>query len=201
MTKVMTARPPVRVNQVGYLPNRPKHATLVSDAKDPVHFTVRDQSGLAVYTGLSEPWSVRPEPTSGLMVHVLDFSDLTIAGAGFRIEATGQRSHLFEITGSLYDMMEADALRFFYPMRSGTPILDSVAPGYGRPAGHLGRPPNRGDLEVPAWMVRTQSSSTPPGGVRAHSMSRAAGMTRAITASTSRAAPSLSGSCSAHSSY
>ena len=24
-------------------------------------------------------------------------------------------------------------------------------PGYGRPAGHLGRPPNRGDLEVPAW--------------------------------------------------
>lgn len=151
VTEVMTARPPVRVNQVGYLPNRPKHATLVSDAKDPVHFTVRDQSGIAAYTGLSEPWSVRPEPTSGLMVHVLDFSDLTIAGAGFRIEATGQRSHLFEITSSLYDMLGADALRFFYPMRSGTPILDSLAPGYGRPAGHLGQPPNLGDLEVRAW--------------------------------------------------
>ena len=151
VTEVMTARPPVRVNQVGYLPNRPKHATLVSDAKDPVHFTVRDQSGIAVYTGLSEPWSVRPEPTSGLMVHVLDFSDLTIAGAGFRIEATGQRSHRFEITSSLYDMLGADALRFFYPMRSGTPILDSLAPGYGRPAGHLGQPPNLGDLEVRAW--------------------------------------------------
>jgi endoglucanase len=42
-------------------------------------------------------------------------------------------------------------LRFFYLMRSGTPILDRVVPGYGRPAGHLGQPPNRGDLEVPAW--------------------------------------------------
>jgi endoglucanase len=29
--------------------------------------------------------------------------------------------------------------------------MDSVAPGYGRPAGHLGQPPNRGDLAVPAW--------------------------------------------------
>jgi hypothetical protein len=72
----MTARPRVRVNQLGYLPNRPKHATLISDAKDPIRFTVQDQSGIEVFTGFSEPWSVRPEPTSGLMVHVLDFSNL-----------------------------------------------------------------------------------------------------------------------------
>ena len=45
----------------------------------------------------------------------------------------------------------ADALGFFCVMRSGTPILDNVAPGYGRPAGHSGRPPNRGDSAVPAW--------------------------------------------------
>ena len=83
LTDVMTARPRVRVNQLGYLLDRPKHATLVSDAKDPLHFTVRDQRGIAVFTGLSEPWSVRPEPTSGLMVHVLDFSNLDTPGAGF----------------------------------------------------------------------------------------------------------------------
>jgi endoglucanase len=29
--------------------------------------------------------------------------------------------------------------------------LDNVAPGYGRPAGHAGLPPNRGDVAVPAW--------------------------------------------------
>jgi endoglucanase len=147
----MTARPRVRVNQLGYLPNRPKQATLVTDAQNPIHFSVHDRDGRIVHTGLSQPWSLRPEPTSGLMVHLLDFSDLKMAGAGFRIEATGQCSYPFEITSRLYDMLAADALPFFYLMRSGTPISDSVAPGYGRPAGHLGRPPNRGDLEVPAW--------------------------------------------------
>jgi len=105
----------------------------------------------AVYAGLSQPWSVRQEPTSGLSVHVLDFNSLNTSGSGFRIEAVAASSHPFEITRRLYDALAADALRFFYLMRSGTPILDSVAPGYGRPAGHLGRPPNRGDLEVPAW--------------------------------------------------
>jgi endoglucanase len=151
VAEVMAARPRIRVNQLGYLPDRPKQATLVSDVKDPVDFTVRDQGGRAVYAGLSQPWSVRPEPTSGLSVHVLDFSSLNTSGSGFRIEVAAASSHPFEITRRLYDMLAADALRFFYLMRSGTPILDSVAPGYGRPAGHLGRPPNRCDLEVPAW--------------------------------------------------
>ena len=147
----MTAHPQVRVNQLGYLPDRPKYATLISGAQDSIQFTIRAQNGNAVFTGLSEPWSVRPEPTSGLSVHVLDFSNLNVAGAGLRIEAAAQCSHPFEITNRLYDTLAADALRFFYLMRSGTPIMDSVAPGYGRPAGHLGRPPNRGDLAVPAW--------------------------------------------------
>jgi len=148
---IMTERPGVRVNQLGYLLGRPKQATLVSDAAEPVHFTVRDRDGVVVHTGLSQPWSARPEPASGLNVHVLDFTRLNTRGAGFRIEAGDQYSHPFEVTSRLYDTLAADALRFFYLMRSGTPILDRVVPGYGRPAGHLGQPPNRGDLEVPAW--------------------------------------------------
>jgi endoglucanase len=110
-----------------------------------------DRDGGIAHTGLSQVWPVRPEPTSGLNVHVVDFSVLNIPGVGFRIEAGAQISHPFEIRSRLYERLTADALRFFYVMRSGTPILDSVAPGYGRPAGHLGRPPNRGDLAVPAW--------------------------------------------------
>jgi endoglucanase len=109
----MTARPQVRVNQLGYLPDRPKHATLISDATDPIRFTVQDQSGIEVFTGFSEPWSVRPEPTSGLMVHVLDLSKLDMPGAGFRIEAATRSSHPFEITSRLYEMLATDALRFF----------------------------------------------------------------------------------------
>ncbi|HEX2361072.1 MAG TPA: glycoside hydrolase family 9 protein, partial [Jiangellaceae bacterium] len=147
----ITERPGVRVNQLGYLTGRPKEATLISDAEEPIHFTVRNRNGVAVHTGLSQPWSVRPEPTSGLRVHVLDFTAHNTRGADFRIEADDQCSHPFEVTSSLYATLATDALRFFYAMRSGTPILDEVMPGYGRPAGHLGRPPNRGDLEVPAW--------------------------------------------------
>jgi endoglucanase len=96
VTEVMAERPGVRVNQFGYLPDRPKHATLISDARGPIHFTVRDESGIAVFTGLSEPWPVRPEPTSGLIVHVLDFRNFNMPGAGFRIEAAAQCSHPFE---------------------------------------------------------------------------------------------------------
>ena len=150
ISEVITARPHARVNQLGYLLGRPKQATLISDAVEPVGFTVRDRDG-----GVAHPdfhrWPIRPEPTSDLNVHVLDFSVLNIPGAGFRIEAGAQISHPFEITSRLYERLSADALCFFYVMRSGTPILDRSAPGYGRPAGHLGQPPNRGDRAVPAW--------------------------------------------------
>ncbi|HET9302374.1 MAG TPA: glycoside hydrolase family 9 protein [Propionibacteriaceae bacterium] len=151
ISEIITARPQARVNQLGYLLGRPKQATLISDAREPVGFAVRDRDGGIAHTGLSQVWRVRPEPTSGLNVHVVDFSALNLPGAGFRIEAGAQISHPFEIRSRLYERLTADALRFFYVMRSGTPISDSVAPGYGRPAGHLGRPPNRGDLAVPAW--------------------------------------------------
>ena len=77
VTEVVSVRPQVRVNQLGYLPDRPKQATLISDAQEPVPFTVHDRRGVTVYTGFSQPWLVRPEPTSGLNVHVLDFSGLT----------------------------------------------------------------------------------------------------------------------------
>ena len=93
VAEVMAARPRIRVNQLGYLLDRPKQATLVSDVKDPVDFTVRDQGGRAVYAGLSQPWSVRQEPTSGLSVHVLDFSSLNTSGSGFQIEAVAASSH------------------------------------------------------------------------------------------------------------
>jgi endoglucanase len=128
VTEVISRRPQVRVNQLDYLPGRPKQATLISDAQDPVPFAVHNRSGVTVYTGFSQPWLVRPERTSGLNVHVLDFSGPAIEGAGFRIESADLCSHPFEVTSRVYSGLRADALRFFYVMRSGTPILDNVAP-------------------------------------------------------------------------
>jgi endoglucanase len=140
-------RPRVRVNQVGYLIGRPMRATLVSDRDDRVEFVVRDGNGTVVYAGRSAPWPARPEPTSGLAVHVLDFTGLTVEGIGHRIEAAGHLSHPFAVGWRLYEPLAADALRFFHLMRSGTHIHDDV---YGRPAGHARQAP-WGDLAVPAW--------------------------------------------------
>ncbi len=137
-------RPVVRVNQVGYLPGGPKRAVWISDAREPVLFRVRDAAGAAVAGGETVPWPVRPEPTSGFAVHVLDFSDLR-EGVGFTVEVGGALSRPFAVSAELYRPLARDALAFFYLQRCGTAIDEVRAPGYGRPAGHPG------DVAVPAW--------------------------------------------------
>jgi endoglucanase len=138
-------RPSVRVNQLGYLPDGPKRAVWVTDAEAPARFRVLDRDGRAVAGGATAPWAVRPEPTSGLRVHGLDFSGVRAQGEGFVVEAGGARSHPFAIAPDLYAPLRDDALRFFYLQRSGVAIDDARAPGYGRPAGHVG------DACVGAW--------------------------------------------------
>jgi endoglucanase len=138
-------RPAIRVNQLGYLPTGPKRAVSATDAREPAEFVVRASDGTVVTGGKTRPWAVRPEPTSGLPTHVLDFSSLRTPGHGFVVEAGGARSHPFAIADGLYRPLVHDALAFFYLQRSGTAIDEARAPGYGRPAGHLG------DVEARAW--------------------------------------------------
>ena len=148
---VLATRPAIRINQLGYLPTGPKHATLVTAAVDPVDFVVLDQAGSTAYAGRSQPWPERPEPTSGMAIHRLDFSDLRTPGPDFRLVTDPGASHPFPIRADLYAQLAQDARQFFYLQRSGCAIDDARAPGYGRPAGHVGVPPNTGDTAVPAW--------------------------------------------------
>ena len=164
--RVLAERPAVRVNQVGYHPGGPKRATLVMEAAEPTSFTVVGPDGSVVFAGVSQVWPERPEPTSGLGVHVLDFTAVGTDGTGFRVRAGEQQSHPFRLSAQLYDGLARDALRFFYLQRSGTAIDGLRAPGYGRPAGHVGREPNRGDTSVPAWDEPAASLLYP--GWRAH---------------------------------
>jgi endoglucanase len=116
----------------------------VADDAEPVAFVLAGADGSAVFRGWSRPWPVRPEPTSGQSVHVLDFSPVTAAGR-YRLEVGGHRSHWFRIGADLYDRLGRDALQVFYLLRSGGPIDEKRAPGYGRPAGHTG------DKAVAGW--------------------------------------------------
>ena len=134
----------VRVNQLGYLTTGPKRATVISDATAPVPWTVRDASGASVATGSSEPRG--DDRSAGAAVHVIDFTDLRDAGAGYTLEADGETSYPFAISDELYAGLRYDALHYFALVRSGIEITE---PGYERPAGHIGVAPNTGDTMVP----------------------------------------------------
>jgi endoglucanase len=138
--------PRVRVNQVAYLPNGPKNATLVTESTTALAWQLRNDGGTVVASGTTTPRGV--DATSGENVHSINFSGFTSAGAGFTLTADGETSHPFDIDGAAYAKLRHDALKFYYTQRSGTEILDGLRPGYGRAAGHIGVAPNTGDNAV-----------------------------------------------------
>jgi endoglucanase len=139
--------PRMRVNQVGYLPGGPKTATLVTDATTPLPWQLTDSAGRVVRTGRTTPRGV--DASSGQNVQTADFSSWRVAGTGYTLTADGATSYPFPIGAHIYDSLRRASQTFFYTQRSGTPILDSVAPGYARAAGHIGVAPNQGDTAVP----------------------------------------------------
>ena len=138
--------PRVRVNQVAYLPYGPKGATVVTDATTPLPWELRDAADVVVASGSSVPRGV--DPTAALNVHSIDFSAYTTEGTGLTLVADGETSRPFDIGAAAYEQLRKDALTFFYTNRSGIAIDDSLAPGYGRAAGHVGVAPNTGDTAV-----------------------------------------------------
>src|SRR4051812_12744723 len=105
-------RPAIRVNQLGYVPAGPKRAVWVGASPEPVSFCVRDPAGVVLTQGRTVPWGF--EATSGLEVHVLDFSALRGEGRGLRVEVGEERSHPFAVARDLYTALARDALVFFY---------------------------------------------------------------------------------------
>ncbi|GLU48585.1 glycoside hydrolase family 9 protein [Nocardiopsis ansamitocini] len=139
--------PIVKVNQVGYFPDGPKNATVTTDAASPLAWELSTSSGTVVAEGTTTPRGY--DPSTDTRVHSVDFSDYTEPGSGYRLTVDGAASHPFDLDTGAYDALRVDALSFYYPQRSGIEILDSVAPGYGRAAGHVGVAPNQGDISVP----------------------------------------------------
>jgi len=139
--------PRVRVNQVAYLPDGPKTATVVTDATSALPWQLKNAAGKVVASGAGTPRGV--DVSSGQNVQTIDFSRYTRRGAGYTITADGETSRPFDIDASAYAKLRSDALKFYYTQRSGIEILDSLRPGYARPAGHVDVAPNLGDGNVP----------------------------------------------------
>ena len=153
--------PGVRVNQLGYLPDGPKRATIVTDSESPLPWTVRDAAGTVVASGLTTPRGM--DESAGVAVHVADFSDLDATGEGFTLSADDEASYPFAIRPDLYDSLRIDALSYYYPVRSGIVIDGKIAGAeYARPAGHVsvagGPDPNQGDFGVPCQPVEVSEA-------------------------------------------
>ncbi len=149
--------PRVRVNQEAYLPEGPKGATLVTDATGALPWELKDSAGATVAKGRTTPRGV--DPSAGLNVHTIDFTRYAEAGEEYVLVADGERSHPFDIGEAAYERLRDDAMTFFYTNRSGTPISDELAPGYGREAGHVGVAPNQGDTAVPCQSLEDDSQA------------------------------------------
>ncbi|MET8904568.1 glycoside hydrolase family 9 protein [Streptomyces sp. NPDC004538] len=139
--------PRVRVNQVGYLPAGPKNATLVTDATAALPWQLKDAAGRVVAHGSSTPRGM--DASSGQNVHSIDFGRHKKRGEGYTLTADGETSRPFDIGTAAYERLRTDSAKYYYTQRSGVAISDELRPGYGRPAGHVGVAPNRGDTEVP----------------------------------------------------
>ena len=140
--------PAVRVNQLGYLPDGPKRATVVSTATAPLGWQLRTSAGASVAAGTTVVHGA--DAASGDATQLVDFSAYTGSGTGFTLVVDGQASYPFDISAALYDGLRADSMSFFYQQRSGIAIDAALAgAAYARPAGHLGVAPNKGDTSVP----------------------------------------------------
>jgi endoglucanase len=121
----------VPLNQVGFLPQRAKLATVSSRA---VSFVLRSSgNNSVVFKGdLDAP---RMDEASGDAVRIADFSRLTQAGS-YRVELnTGERSAPFAVGPRVYHDALRLSMRAFYGQRCGCSV--DLGGGYRHPSCHL----------------------------------------------------------------
>jgi endoglucanase len=134
--------PSIKVNQHGYLPNGPKHATVVSQSDLSLTWSLYDHAGELAASGHTIPFG--NDTGSGLNSHTVDFSNYTKQGSGYVLKVAGREaSYPFAISSTLYTSLRQDSMQFFYQQRSGIAIdAELVGYQYARPAGHVGIFPN-----------------------------------------------------------
>lgn len=120
----------IRVNQLGYFPNRQKLATLHTESSSPVQWWIEDSNGITVDSGMTEVFGL--DNDSGENVHIIDFSGFNQTGQNYILYADSEPvneggdsivdSYPFDISDNMYDNMVYDSLKYFYQSRSGIPI-------------------------------------------------------------------------------
>lgn len=129
----VSAQAEIRVNQIGYYPDGPKIAAVITDA-GAAFDVVEDAGGSVVFSGtLSTAVSWAP---SGEVVRLADFSDLRTEGI-FRLRLPGgTESHPFAIRVRVHEELARAALKGFYFQRASFRLREPWAGPWARLAGH-----------------------------------------------------------------
>ncbi|MCB8985575.1 MAG: glycoside hydrolase family 9 protein [Ardenticatenaceae bacterium] len=137
--------PPIKVNQLGYLPDAPKTAW-VSGFADELQaqpgdkFEVRELLGNRVaYEGELALAAEEDPVVSGERILAADFSELTAPGDYYLALDTprADRSPAFTIGDDVYGRLLTHAQHYFYLQRSGLALEAQYAGQFARGAGHL----------------------------------------------------------------
>ena len=127
------AVPPIRINQIGFLPSAPKSAVVVSETAS--RFAIVDARGDTVLRGaLSAPkrWALSGEEH----VRRADFSRLTTPGR-YRLVVPGAGTPVeFEVGGARLRELAEATLKGFYYQRTAIPLDAKHAGRWARAAGH-----------------------------------------------------------------
>jgi len=147
---------PIRLNQLGFVPDGPKRAVLPNASTTPLHWELNDRWGVSRARG--ETTVVGDDSASGEHLHLIDFSAWRTPGDNFRLVVGAARSRAFRIAPDMLERLPRDALNYFYQNRASTPIEARFAGGerWARPAAHapdratcISGPDERGDRWAP----------------------------------------------------
>ncbi|MCM8730611.1 glycoside hydrolase family 9 protein [Hephaestia sp. GCM10023244] len=127
---------PIRLNQIGLLPDGAKRALLPDAASAPLGWTLTDATGKTVASGMTRVTG--DDAASGEHLHLIDFGSFRGRGEGFRLHVGARASRVFAIRPDLYAPLRRAAFNYFYQSRAGTRIEARYAGGerWARPAGH-----------------------------------------------------------------
>ena len=124
---------PIRINQVGYLPDAVKTA-VIADLEADFFTVVRSPHGGTVFEGLlSEP---EKNPSSGEVTRVADFTGLKMVGKYKIITSDGTVSDEFTVSRQAYDNLLRETLKMLFLQRCGTELEEEHAGIYAHPVCH-----------------------------------------------------------------
>ncbi|MBN2194178.1 MAG: glycoside hydrolase family 9 protein [Polyangiaceae bacterium] len=129
--------PPLRSNQVGYLPQFAKLATMANADRASAVWQLEDASGKVLASGNTKPFG--DDRDSGERLHQIDFSSYRTVGDSLRLRVGSETSTAFAVSPNVYEALARDAFKYFYHNRSGIAIEMPYAGSsqWTRPAGHL----------------------------------------------------------------